>query len=103
MPSASLQITPSCVVLLTLQRDLDMIKQWAQVSLMRFNKARCNISHLGRDNPHYQYKLEDERIQHSCDRRNLGALVDGKLDVSHQYALAAQKANCILGCIKSKR
>ena len=48
---------------------------------MRFNKSECKILPQSHSNPHYQYKLGDERIGHSPAEKNLGVLVDGKLDI----------------------
>ncbi|KAK4827175.1 hypothetical protein QYF61_015137 [Mycteria americana] len=67
-----------------IQRDLDKLEEWADVNLMRFNKAKCRVLHLGQGNPLYQYRLGGEGIESSSVEKDLGIL----------------KANHILGCIK---
>ncbi|KAK4828069.1 hypothetical protein QYF61_023129 [Mycteria americana] len=76
-------------------------EKWAKrKSQKKFNKGKCKLLHLEKNNPRHQDMLGTNGLEDSSAEEDLGVLVDSKLTMSQQCNLMAKAVNSILGCIR---
>ena len=96
------QIWGSAVTLedrLAIQADHNRLTRWVDQNLMAFNVKKCKVLYLERENPHRTYRLGSATLASTMSERDLGVMIDHKMNTSHQFDATAGKANKTLACI----
>ena len=88
-----------------LQRDIDSLVEWSVAWQLNFNTAKCKTMHIGGSNPHQICSMQDNSgstyLKSIDEEKDLGVLFDPSLTFSRHCEIAANKANCKLGLIRS--
>ena len=83
-----------------LQKDLDEIQEWAKTWKMEFNVSKCKIMHLGYNNPKNDYNMNNTNLEETELEKDLGVLIDCRLEFDKHIKSIVGKANRMLGLIK---
>jgi len=69
-----------------IHKDLERL-EWAHENLIKYNKAKGKVLYLHRGNPQYHEWIENSPVE-----KDLGILVDEKLDMSQQMHACSRES-----------
>ena len=79
-----------------LQQALDNLVEWASTWGMKFNVPKCKIMHVGRNNPEYEYNMDNVKMTVVEEERDIGVTVQKNMKPSKHCIKAADTALAVL-------
>ena len=88
-----------------LQQDLDAACDWTIDWQLMFHPDKCKVVRLGKNNEKYNYTIKGQNgvihpVTESEGEKDLGILIDSKLNFQEHVNKKVKQANSILGIIK---
>ena len=88
-----------------LQTCINLLVDWSEKWLLRFNSSKCKILHLGKNNPKYEYYIYNDGVksvlEETTSEKDLGVLVDNNLDFKGHVNETVKKSRQVSGLIMS--
>ena len=80
--------------------DLKALERWQEKWQLRFNPVKCKVLHIcGNDNPFNIYSLDGIELETIESEKDLGLIVNNKLDFGDQIKNCLSKANKMIAWI----
>ena len=79
---------------------------WSDKWLLKFHPEKCKVMHLGKagDTQYFVYKLKEgdtyHEITYTEEEKDLGVVIDGKLDFDKRINIKINKASSIMAVIR---
>lgn len=84
-----------------LQDDINSLVKWCSEWSMNLNTEKCEVMHIGRNNPRTDYNISKENVVHkltkASEQKDLGVLVNPDMKWCKQICASSARANRILG------
>ena len=82
-----------------LQGSLDNLSTWTTDWGVNFNCGKCGVMHLGKNNPHYCYTLNNTALSQTTSEKDLGVFVDPLLNFEEHMNTKVKQARKMSGLI----
>ena len=83
-----------------IQQDINVLSEWSDKWLLRFNASKCKVLHMKRKNKHHTYSMNSTDLESVEEEKDLGVTFSNNLKFSKHIHNCASKANQILGLVK---